>query len=269
MARRRIGPNRWYGLRVPATFADEYVWYEANAVAGRDLIALGALLVVLALTLPALAGVRGSAFAFICAAVAVAGSLVMTVRSWRLANRLLRERRTSGSEVPVPGRITQLNLKPKVGRTRGLPKSPAPQLTITTDGVEGDFNRWRTEAARGDPDQAVLLLREEDLADLRAEGWPVQAGDLGENLTVAGLPADSLQAGVQVRVGAVLLVLSKPCEPCTVLYSLPYVGSERGHVFLRTLKGRRGWFARVVQGGSVSVGTPMEVTGRGTSQPAT
>jgi hypothetical protein len=36
MAARRVRPNRWYGLRVPATFADEQVWYDANAVAGRE-----------------------------------------------------------------------------------------------------------------------------------------------------------------------------------------------------------------------------------------
>jgi hypothetical protein len=100
LARRRIGPNRWYGLRVPATFADERVWYEANAAAGRDLIALGVLLVVLALALPAVIGVRGGIYAILCAAVAVIGSLAMAVRGWRLANRLWRERRAPGGTVP-------------------------------------------------------------------------------------------------------------------------------------------------------------------------
>lgn len=98
-------------------------------------------------------------------------------------------------EDAVRGRIVQLHLKPKEGRARGLPKRAVPQLTITPEGVQGDFNRWRTEEANGDPDQAVLLLREEILADLRAEGWPVQAGELGENLTVADLPPDALQPG--------------------------------------------------------------------------
>ena len=31
LARRRVPPNAWYGLRVPATFADREVWYAANA----------------------------------------------------------------------------------------------------------------------------------------------------------------------------------------------------------------------------------------------
>jgi MOSC domain-containing protein YiiM len=160
----------------------------------------------------------------------------------------------------VPGRIVQLHIKPKEGRARGLPKRAVPRLTITPDGVQGDFNRWRTEKANGDPDQAVLLLSDEILADLRAEGWPVQAGELGENLTVADLPRDALRPGARLSLGEVILEVSKPCDPCTVLYSLPYVGVDRGPAFLRTLQGRRGWFARVVHGGTVAPDMPVEVS---------
>jgi hypothetical protein len=95
MAARRIGPNGWYGLRVPATFADEQVWYEANAVAGRDMIALGVVLMLVSLMLPRLVGLSGPAYAGVCAGILAVGSLLLTVRGWRLANRLLRERRGS------------------------------------------------------------------------------------------------------------------------------------------------------------------------------
>jgi MOSC domain-containing protein YiiM len=144
-----------------------------------------------------------------------------------------------------------------------------PQLSITPDGVEGDFNRWRTEEAGGDPDQAVLLLTEEILTQLRAEGWPVQPGHLGENVTLADLPPDVLQPGARVHVGEVVLEVSKPCDPCTVLYGLPYVGIERGPAFLRALHGRRGWFARVVRGGTVRIGMPLDVTTPSPPAPAT
>ena len=40
LAARRVRPNRWYGLRIPATFAEPHVWYEANAMTGRDMMAL-------------------------------------------------------------------------------------------------------------------------------------------------------------------------------------------------------------------------------------
>jgi MOSC domain-containing protein YiiM len=132
-------------------------------------------------------------------------------------------------------------------------------LVVSADGVDGDFNRWRTEKANGDPDQAVLLHSVELLGELNAEGWPVKPGDLGENLTVAGLSGMLLVPGARVTSGDVILEISKPCDPCTILYSLPYVGAERGSEFVRTLKGRRGWFARVVKGGSVEIGFPIEV----------
>jgi MOSC domain-containing protein YiiM len=171
-------------------------------------------------------------------------------------------RRPIQREDAVRARIVQLHLKPREGRARGLPKRAVPSLYITPAGVEGDFNRWRTEEADGDPDQAVLILSEETLADLRTEGWPVEPGHLGENLTVAGLPRDALQSGAQVRLGEVVLELSKPCDPCTVLYSLPYVGVDRGPAFLRTLQGRRGWFARVLRGGTVRPDMAVELAMR-------
>lgn len=158
------------------------------------------------------------------------------------------------------GRIVQLHRKPKEGRARGLPKRAVPELMITPTGVEGDYNRWRTEKANGDPDQAVLLLAEEILGALRAEGWPVQLGELGENLTLADLPSDALGPGATVEIGEVVLEVSKACDPCTILYGLPYVGPERGPAFLRTLQGRRGWYARVVRGGTIRPGMPVEVS---------
>jgi hypothetical protein len=96
MASRRVRPNRWYGLRIPATFADERVWYEANALSGRDLMALGALVLVLALVLPRVAGLPSELSALACSGVLGAGALILTVRGWRFANRLLRERRGGG-----------------------------------------------------------------------------------------------------------------------------------------------------------------------------
>jgi hypothetical protein len=95
LATRRVRPNRWYGLRVPATLADETVWYEANAVTGRDMVALGAVVLVIAVVLPHATRLRGDTYAGFCAGVLGLGSLVLTLRGWRLANRLLRQRRGS------------------------------------------------------------------------------------------------------------------------------------------------------------------------------
>ncbi len=165
-------------------------------------------------------------------------------------------------EDDVIGRVVQLSRKPERANERGLPKVQVPELRLTPAGVEGDFNRWRTEKAAGDPDQAVLLVTDETLEQLRREGWPVQRGDLGENVTVSGIPESAWHEGAQVRLGSALLEISKPCPPCTLLYTLSYVGEERGPEFIRTMRGRRGWFARVLRAGQVRAGAPVELIAR-------
>lgn len=108
LARRRIRPNRWYGLRIPATFADEHVWYEANAVTGRDLTLSGGALLLLALALAPVAVASPVIYVAVCGGVFVAGSVASTVRGCRLANRLLRERRAGDGSATArrggPGR---------------------------------------------------------------------------------------------------------------------------------------------------------------------
>ncbi len=88
---RKVPPNAIYGLRIPATFADEDVWYDANAASGRDLLLLGVVGLVLALALPLL-GVAEEAYALVLTGTLTAGTLVMLVAGWRRANRMLREK---------------------------------------------------------------------------------------------------------------------------------------------------------------------------------
>jgi uncharacterized membrane protein len=90
LIRRRVPPNGLYGLRVPATFANEWVWYEANARSGRDLLRAGIIVLVLSLVLP-LTGVDERVYALSMAVVFVTGALALAVVGWRRANRLLRD----------------------------------------------------------------------------------------------------------------------------------------------------------------------------------
>jgi hypothetical protein len=92
LIKRRVPPNGFYGLRVPATFQDRKVWYEANARSGRDLLALGIMLVLLALGLPMFSVGQGT-YEGIWAAAAVGGVTFVAGLGWRRANRLLEERR--------------------------------------------------------------------------------------------------------------------------------------------------------------------------------
>lgn len=101
LALRRVPPNRWYGLRIPATFADRQVWYEANARMGRDLAWLGAVLLAVALALEAVPAQPADTWrTLVFAAVGVAGGLAVTIRGVRHASRLLASRgwRASGPD---------------------------------------------------------------------------------------------------------------------------------------------------------------------------
>ncbi|MGA8275007.1 MAG: MOSC domain-containing protein [Thermoplasmata archaeon] len=156
------------------------------------------------------------------------------------------------------GTVVQLNRKSQVPGEHGLPKIPVPAARITKAGVEGDFNRYRTEEKQDDPDMAVLLLPLEVISTLNQEGWPVRPGDLGENITCSGLANDEFRPSRKVRIGPVLLEVSKPCDPCNNLFLLPYIGNSRGPAFLRTTLGRRGWYCRVVVEGTVRTGDRIQ-----------
>jgi len=157
----------------------------------------------------------------------------------------------------LAGVVASLHRKPEVAGERGLPKPSVPTLRVGVTGAEGDFNRWRQEERDGDPGMALLLLPAETLAELGREGWPVQEGDLGENVTTRGIPYADFAPSRRFTIGAATVEISKACDPCDNLLGLPYVGAERGREFLRTMLGRRGWYARVVVPGEIRVGDPI------------
>jgi uncharacterized membrane protein len=92
LIQRRIKPNHFYGLRVPATFADEWVWYEANARSGRDLLVLGIIELALAIGLAAGPNITPLAYALVNAALLATGSIGLAGLGIFRANRLLRTR---------------------------------------------------------------------------------------------------------------------------------------------------------------------------------
>jgi uncharacterized membrane protein len=94
---RKVKPNAVYGFRVPATFADEQVWFDMNARAGRHLIAIGVTYIALLAAMLVTTRGRPSAIlllgpmGFLVAALIV-DALVLTVA----ANRMLERRRRGG-----------------------------------------------------------------------------------------------------------------------------------------------------------------------------
>ena len=91
--RRQVPPNGTYGLRVPATLEDEWVWYEANARAAKGLVAVGLVVAVAAVVLPWVAPMRDDQLVVVLAILFVVSLLGATVWATRMATRLLAERR--------------------------------------------------------------------------------------------------------------------------------------------------------------------------------
>ncbi len=163
----------------------------------------------------------------------------------------------------MTGRVHQINVKPETPGEEGLPKTPVEAARVRAGGLAGDFNRYRHERQHDDPNAALLLVPLETISELNQEGWPIKPGDLGENITTTGIPYESFVPGKIYGVGEAEIQISKRCDPCTNLYLLPYVGERNGPAFLKVMRGRRGWYAKVLREGRIRVGDPIEDRGPG------
>jgi len=95
-------------------------------------------------------------------------------------------------------------------------------------GVEGDAHsgvtvKHRSRVAR-DPSQPNLrqvhLVHTELLAELVAQGFPVQPGSIGENITTRGIELLALPQGAELHIGPeAVIVVTGLRNPCTQLDS--------------------------------------------------
>ena len=54
--------------------------------------------------------------------------------------------------------VSQISIKSNTPGQAGLPKMPVKTVGISKSGVEGDYNRFRKEKKKNDPDMAVMIL---------------------------------------------------------------------------------------------------------------
>lgn len=47
MFKKKVSPNGFYGFRTKKTLSDKKIWYEANKIAGRDLIIASILILII------------------------------------------------------------------------------------------------------------------------------------------------------------------------------------------------------------------------------
>lgn len=152
------------------------------------------------------------------------------------------------------GKVLHIHRKLKKPGEFGLLKPKVVQARITHNGIEGDYNDFRATKKNNDPDMALLLMPIEIINELNQEGWPVKAGDIGENIVTKGIRLNAFEKDKKLNIGSAKVQLSFECDPCYKLHSLPYIGKELGPEFIKTMIGRRGWYARVLETGNINVG---------------
>ena len=79
----------------------------------------------------------------------------------------------------MTGTIIQVSIGPG-----GVPNHAIDEGALAANGIVGDA--WRYPF-HGGPKRAILLITSEGIDLLAAQGFPVYAGALGENLTTLGL----------------------------------------------------------------------------------
>ena len=90
LIRRRVGPNLWYGFRVPRTLNDRAVWFEANAFAGKCLLATGLINILSSVVLYFSRIVDGPTYAIACTTILLVALATSVILSFRFLDLLTR-----------------------------------------------------------------------------------------------------------------------------------------------------------------------------------
>ncbi len=134
-----------------------------------------------------------------------------------------------------------------IAREKGCRKADAGRGRLVAGlGLEND-------AHAGTPLRQVSLLAQESIDKMKARGLNATFGDFAENLTTRGIDLPSLPLGTRLQVGSTALLevtqIGKVCHNrCRIFYTM-------GDCVMP----REGVFAKVLQGGEVGAGDPIEV----------
>jgi MOSC domain-containing protein YiiM len=118
---------------------------------------------------------------------------------------------------------------------------------VANFGLEGDRHAGR-------PLRQVSILNAETVNELAERGMPVRPGVLGENITVEGVEVMRLADGSRLRIGEAELEITGDRPSCREMLDVHRDA-------LKAMNGRAGKMARVVRGGTVRPGDPIELIG--------
>lgn len=87
---RRIRRNPWYGLRCPDSLSSDAVWYESNAICGKQFVQLGAVFIAVAGALYFVRWSDPEVYALALCGVLTFGTILVAVLSLSAAQRIRR-----------------------------------------------------------------------------------------------------------------------------------------------------------------------------------
>ena len=158
------------------------------------------------------------------------------------------------------GTILQVSVSPG-----GVPKRATPEGDITPLGIAGDHQAH--PEFHGGPRQAILLIANEAIAELTAQGYPLYPGALGENITTEGLDRRQWRIGQRWRIGPEVIVeFTKVRGPCSQL-SVYGPGIQKAMYDAQVEAGDpssprwaiSGFYASIVRPGVVRPGDPISL----------
>ena len=157
----------------------------------------------------------------------------------------------------MTGEIEQISIS-----KGGVPKYAVLQAEAGPHGLAGDVQKH--PEIHGGPRQALLWITSEGLAELRAQGYNLQPGSLGENITTKGIDRRQLRRGQRWRLGEIEIEITKRRAPCKQL--LHYGEGIHRSIFDERVKandpssplwGLSGVYCAVVRSGTIHPGDPV------------
>ena len=138
----------------------------------------------------------------------------------------------------------------------GVPKLPIDKAQIKFEGVEGDFNKFRTEKKNSIGTRAVTLFSLEQIEKLKSEGHAIDVGTTGENITIEGVDWPSLEVGARMMIGEAMIELSEPTAPCSKI-GKSFIDGAFSRIDHELELGWSRWSASVIEEGQVEVGNQV------------
>jgi MOSC domain-containing protein YiiM len=141
------------------------------------------------------------------------------------------------------GKIAALSISVE----RGTDKTNVEEVSVVAGrGIEGD-------AHAGDWDRQVSLLPLESVNRMRAKGLDVNPGAFAENVTTAGVSLAGLKIGDRILLGGKVELdvtqIGKECHDRCAIFE------QAGECIMPV----EGVFTKVLRGGTVRIGDPVEI----------